>query len=39
VRARESGRRIVLVEGPKHVQDLFRLTGMQDQFDWVAAPA
>ena len=39
VRAQQAGRRIVLVEGPKHIQDLFKLTGMQDQFEWVAAPA
>ena len=35
LRAQEAGRRLVLVEGPKHVQDLFDLTGMRDQFEWV----
>ena len=39
VRARQAGRRLVLVEGPEHIQELFALTGMRDQFEWVAAPA
>jgi anti-anti-sigma factor len=39
VRARQAGRRLLLVRGPKHVQELFELTGMQDQFDWVPAPS
>lgn len=39
LRARQAGRRLLLVEGPKHVQDVFELTGMQDQFDWVPAPS
>ena len=38
VRARQQGRRLMLVEGPSHVQDLFALTGMLEQFDWVEAP-
>lgn len=37
LRAKQAGRRLVLVEGPPHIQDLFALTGMQEQFDWVAA--
>ena len=39
LRAKQAGRRLVLVEGPKHIQDLFELTGMRDQFEWVSAPA
>ena len=39
VRARQQGRRLVLVEGPKHVQELFALTGMVEQFEWVEAPS
>lgn len=39
LRARRAGRRLLLVKGPQHVQDLFRLTGMQDEFDWVPAPS
>ena len=39
VRGRQAGRRLVLVEGPRHIQDLFELTGMRDQFDWVPPPA
>ena len=35
LRAKQAGRRLVLVEGPKHVQDLFELTGMREQFEWV----
>jgi anti-sigma B factor antagonist len=35
LRAREAGRRLVLVEGPRHVQELFDLTGMRAQFEWV----
>ena len=35
LRARQAGRRLVLVEGPRHVQDVFELTGMVDQFEWV----
>lgn len=37
LRAQKLGRRIVLVEGPKHIQELFALTGMQDKFEWVEA--
>jgi anti-anti-sigma factor len=39
LRAVRLGRRIALVEGPRHVQELFKLTGMRDQFDWVPAPS
>ena len=39
VRGKQAGRRLLLVPGPRHVQDLFELTGMQDQFEWVEAPA
>ena len=39
LRARQAGRRLALVQGPQHVQDLFRVTGMQDQFEWVPAPS
>jgi RND superfamily putative drug exporter len=35
LRARQAGRRLVLIAGPRHIQDLFELTGMQDQFEWV----
>ena len=38
LRARQAGRRLVLVEGPRHIQELFELTGTQDKFDWVPAP-
>lgn len=39
LRARQAGRRLLLVKGPKPIQDLFELTGMQNQFDWVEAPS
>jgi anti-anti-sigma factor len=39
VRGRQAGRQLKLVKGPPHIQDLFHLTGMQDQFDWVPARA
>lgn len=39
LRARELGRRLLLVPGPQHIQDLFKLTGMQDQFEWVPEPS
>jgi len=39
LRASRVGRRVALVQGPRHVQDLFQLTGTQDQFEWVPAPA
>src|SRR5687767_6517658 len=35
LRATQAGRRLLLVAGPKHVQDLFELTGLADQFDFV----
>ena len=38
LRADQAGRRLVLVEGPENIQDLFKLTGTQDKFDWVPAP-
>ena len=37
LRAGRLGRKLVLVPGPPHIRDLFELTGMQDQFDWVPA--
>ena len=39
LRARQGGRRLVLVPGPEHVQQLFDVTGMRDQFEWVEAPS
>ena len=38
LRARQAGRRLKLVEGPQHIQELFQLTGTEDKFDWVPAP-
>lgn len=35
LRASQAGRRLALVQGPQPIQDLFQLTGTQDQFDWV----
>ena len=35
LRATQAGRRLALVQGPQPIQDLFALTGTQDQFDWV----
>jgi anti-anti-sigma factor len=35
LRAKQIGRRLALVPGPRHIQDLFELTGMQDYFEWV----
>jgi anti-anti-sigma factor len=39
LKARQAGRSLALVAGPTHIQDLFKLTGTQDHFDWVPAPA
>ncbi|HYH58624.1 MAG TPA: STAS domain-containing protein [Thermoleophilaceae bacterium] len=39
LQAQQAGRSFALVEPPRHIEDLFRLTGMQDQFEWVQAPA
>lgn len=39
LRARQAGRRLVLIRGPRPIQDLFELTGMQSQFEWVEAPS
>ena len=39
LRATKAGRRLLLVQGPQQIQDLFQLTGTQDQFDWVPAPS
>ena len=39
LRAKQAGRRLQLVQGPRHIQDLFELTGTTDKFDWVPAPA
>jgi anti-anti-sigma factor len=35
IRARQAGRTLALVKGPPAIQQLFELTGMGDQFDWV----
>jgi anti-sigma B factor antagonist len=35
LRARQAGRELLLVEGPQHIRELFELTGMTDQFNWV----
>jgi anti-sigma B factor antagonist len=35
LRAKQAGRELALVAGPRHIQDLVELTGMQDYFDWV----
>ena len=37
LRAAKAGRRLALVQGPRHIQDLFDLTGTRDSFDWVEA--
>jgi anti-anti-sigma factor len=37
LRANRVGRRLALVQGPKHIQDLFELTGTEDKFEWVEA--
>ena len=37
LRARQAGRRLVLVQGPRAIQDLFELTGMRDKFEWAPA--
>jgi anti-sigma B factor antagonist len=37
LRATQAGRKLMLVQGPPHIQDLFELTGTQDKFDWVQA--
>jgi anti-sigma B factor antagonist len=39
VRANQAGRKLLLVDGPEPVRNLFDLTGMRDQFEWVEAPA
>ena len=39
LRARQAGRRLALVQGPPQVQELLRLTGTHDRFDWVPAPS
>jgi anti-anti-sigma factor len=39
LRAKRIGRQLALVQGPKHIQDLFELTGTEDKFDWVQAPS
>lgn len=39
LRAKRVGRQLALVQGPKQIQDLFELTGTEDKFDWVQAPA
>jgi anti-sigma B factor antagonist len=37
LRAAKTGRRLALVDGPRHIRDLFELTGTRDKFDWVEA--
>ena len=32
-----TGRKLVLVPGAPHIQDLFELTGLRDHFEWVPA--
>jgi anti-anti-sigma factor len=39
LKAREAGRTLALVAGPPHVQQVFELTGVRDQFEWVEAPS
>ena len=39
LRARQAGRRLLLIQGPQPIRDLFELTGMLDQFDWVEPPS
>ena len=38
MRAREAGRRFVLVKGPDTVHRVFEITRMSDRLDFVAAP-
>jgi anti-sigma B factor antagonist len=38
-RCRRTGRRLVLVRGPRSVQQLFALTSMDEQFEVVGDPA
>jgi anti-sigma B factor antagonist len=38
MRAREAGRRFVLVQGPETVHRVFEITRMSDRLDFVAAP-
>ena len=35
MRAKQAGRRLALVAGPEHIQELFKVTGTHDSFDWV----
>jgi len=39
LRSSKVGRELMLIQGSKQVQDLFELTGTQDQFEYVQAPA
>ena len=39
LRGRKVGRELMLVQGPRQIQDLFTLTGTQDKFRWVPAPS
>ena len=39
LRGRKVGRELMLVQGPRQIQDLFTLTGTLDKFDWVPAPS
>ncbi len=35
LRAAKVGRRLALVQGPRHIKELFELTGVLEKFDWV----
>ena len=37
LQAQRAGRRFLLVQGPRQIQDLFELTGLHEKFDWVPA--
>jgi anti-sigma B factor antagonist len=39
LRGGRAGCNLVLIQGPKHIQDLFELTGLQNRFEWVPAPS
>src|SRR5215210_490879 len=39
LRGRKVGRQLMLIQGPRPIQDLFAITGTQDKFDWVQAPS
>ena len=35
LRAAKVGRRLALVQGPRHIREVFELTGVLEQFEWV----